>query len=155
MNVESNDWTNDCFKASARNTCQYSNVSWRCDFWLYVCIGKSPSVDMVVPGKKKKLWPVYSILLGEGITSNNKSFFFQLVNCNSSRNSSQNSYTVVVANLFHRLAFWVCCPNISNCAPVIVNFNSSNIWRWFECLRLCGIVMILNLQICISFNPHA
>lgn len=54
----------------------YSNVSWRCDFWLYVFIGKSPSIDMVVPGEKKKLWPVYSILLGEGITSDNKSFFF-------------------------------------------------------------------------------
>lgn len=60
-----------------------------------------------------------------------------------------------MAKPFHRLDFWVCCLNISNCAPVIVNFNSSNIWRWFECLRLCGIVMILNLQICISFNPHA
>lgn len=32
----------------------YSNVSWRCDFWLYVFIGKSPSIDMVVPGEKKK-----------------------------------------------------------------------------------------------------
>lgn len=37
----------------------YSNVSWRCDFWLYVFIGKSPSVDMVVPGKKKKSFGQY------------------------------------------------------------------------------------------------
>lgn len=153
--MESNDWTNNCFKASARNTCQYSNVSWRCDFWLHVCVGKSPSIDMAVPGKKKiKLWPVYSILLGEGISSNNKSTFFLLVSCNSSRSSCQNSYTVVVANLFHRLDSWVWYPNISNRAPVTVNFNSSNIWRWFECLRLCSIVMIVNLQICISFTPH-
>lgn len=64
--VESNDWTNNCFKASARNACQYSNVSWRCDFWLRACIGKSPSIDMVVPGggKKKALASIFYFAWG-------------------------------------------------------------------------------------------
>lgn len=87
--AESSDWTNNCFKASAGNACQYSNVSWRCDFWLCVGIGKSPNIDMVVPGKfkkkKKKLWPVYSVLLGEGISYNNKSTSLLLVIGSSSK----------------------------------------------------------------------
>ena len=70
-----------------------------------MCIGKSPSIDMVVPGGEKKLWTVYSVLLGEGISFYNKSTFFLLVSYNSSGSSCQNSYTVVVANLFHRLDF--------------------------------------------------
>lgn len=148
--MESNDWTNNYFKASARNTCQYSNVSWRCDFWLHVYIGRSPHIDMVV----LELWPVYSILPGENISSNNRSTFFCCEVATPVEAHAKISYTVVVANLFHGLDFWAWYPNISNCAPVIVKINSSNIWRWFECLRLCSIVMILNLQICISFSPN-